>query len=361
MKHNTYKRLLAVVMATTMVMGGSMVAFAGEVQTSGSTDGTGTSNGHLNKKVINVTLPVIASGTTPFAYTADPEGLVSQVAGDTKKLKDGTVVTANGDNVYFLNKAAEGGTDSYTSTSDKLKAINKSSHAIKLTVKAEVTEDANNLPLAEADTEIAAATTAKNALLYLGLNVKVGEATDTQSIVAEGTTIEATIDGVESNFEVVQADNEYKYQEKTGVDATTWKNAEIFVNGKCSTAEITADTVAPKVVYTWSWVDPAASREPSIAGGTTQAVLEENKPVVLNVDLGLGSAAATGIESAVWCGNNTDYLGKTMVYDSTAGTLTIDASTCTYMLNNADGSKNAVKIKFAGVDKEVTITFTAKP
>ena len=73
-----FKRFMAVALATTMVLGSSLTAFADEPTTSGGTDGSGTSEGHVDKEVINVVLPTVASGSTPFAYTMDPEHLIQE-------------------------------------------------------------------------------------------------------------------------------------------------------------------------------------------------------------------------------------------------------------------------------------------
>lgn len=72
------KRMLAIALAATMVFGSSLTAFADEPVTSGGTDGSGTSEGHVEKELINVVLPTVPSGSTPFAYTMDPERLIQE-------------------------------------------------------------------------------------------------------------------------------------------------------------------------------------------------------------------------------------------------------------------------------------------
>ena len=63
------KRMLAVALAATMVFGSSITAFADEPVTSGGTNGAGASEGHVDEELINVVLPTVPSGSTPFAYT----------------------------------------------------------------------------------------------------------------------------------------------------------------------------------------------------------------------------------------------------------------------------------------------------
>ena len=75
------KKILAAALAATMVFGSSLTAFAADPVTSGGSDGAGASEGHLEKKVVNVVLPTIASGDTPFSYTMDPERLIRETSG----------------------------------------------------------------------------------------------------------------------------------------------------------------------------------------------------------------------------------------------------------------------------------------
>mgnify|MGYP006916051196 CR=1 FL=1 len=107
MKRNKY---LALVLATTMVIGGSITVLAADT---GSVTGEGETLPHVSKKVTSVTLPVVSAVSDVFNYKVDPEGLINAAS----TLADGTAVAGNTDGVYFHNspKAASDGALTYTS------------------------------------------------------------------------------------------------------------------------------------------------------------------------------------------------------------------------------------------------------
>ncbi|SCW31698.1 hypothetical protein SAMN02910400_00320 [Lachnospiraceae bacterium C10] len=320
------KRMLAVALAATMVFGSSLTAFANEPVTSGETNGSGTSEGHVEKELINVVLPTVPSGSTPFAYTMDPERLIQET--DAAKYAEGTVFPEEDDTgVYFLT--AE---NTYANSSNTLQAINKSSCAITLTVKVKTTQNtAKDIALATSST--VATTGTPN--LYLGL--KVGD--ETKVVSAEEQTVTKNIAGVPSNFEVaVQTNAEtgaksYVYQEKAS--ATTWKAMNLSMEGAVSNLAVESDTTAPTVNVTWSYakatdgaeaatdaVDYTAQSAPAIA--TTTYTFSQDHAVEIDVNLGAGNKAATGITSITY--NNGSSTLDTSKYSLADGKLTISAA-----------------------------------
>lgn len=92
------QKIIALILASTMVAGSSMIAIAAD-QT-GNTTSTGTLIPHLNREIIDVTLPT--NTTTVFNYNIDPERIIN----DANKLINGstvTTVTPNDNGVYFAN------------------------------------------------------------------------------------------------------------------------------------------------------------------------------------------------------------------------------------------------------------------
>ena len=322
------KRMLAVALAATMVFGSSLTAFADEPVTSGGTNGSGTSEGHVEKELINVVLPTVPSGSTPFAYTMDPERLIQET--EAAKYAEGTVFPEENDTgVYFLT--AE---NTYANTSNTLQAINKSSCPITLTVKVKTTQNtAKDIALATSST--VATTGTPN--LYLGLTV--GGATTV--ISAEEQTITKNIAGVPSNFEVaVQTNAEtgaksYVYQEKAS--ATTWKAMNLSMEGAVSNLAIESDTTAPTVSVTWSYakaadgaeaatdaVDYTANAAPSIA--TTTYTMVADTPIEIAVDLGVGNDAATTVSQVMDPTGVWDYLEHdAATYNSNTKKITLTA------------------------------------
>ena len=237
------KKFMAIALVATMVFGSCITAYADPV-TSETQNGTGSSEGHLNKEVLNFVLPVVPAQSTPFNYKMDPERLIRETEGAKYAGVTFLPEAADDTGVYFLN-----GTNTYDNTSTVLQAINKSSCNVTLTVKVKTTasEGGKDIALAESDT----VATEGNPNLYLGL--KVGN--DTTVVSGTEKTVTKIIAGVPGNFETAVVDNAYTYREKA--DATTWKAINISMEGKVSNLAIASDATAPTVNVTWSYAKAA--------------------------------------------------------------------------------------------------------
>ncbi len=91
------QKIIALILASTMVAGSSMMAIAAD-QT-GTTTSTGTLIEHLDREILDVTLPTVSN---TFNYNIDPERIIN----DANKLINGstvTNVTPNENGVYFAN------------------------------------------------------------------------------------------------------------------------------------------------------------------------------------------------------------------------------------------------------------------
>ena len=110
-----YKKILACVLAGSMVMGSSFAIFADE---SGSTSGAGSLDIVEKADVFKVVLPSIPeSGDTTFNYILDPTGVIKS----TEAEKYNGATFADGKTVYFANQpTTDSGAVSYSDTSDAL-------------------------------------------------------------------------------------------------------------------------------------------------------------------------------------------------------------------------------------------------
>lgn len=278
---NKFSKVIALTLSATMIFGSSLTAFAEDpdpaapaaASTSGESTGAGASEGHVEKKATSVILPTIAEGATPFAYTMDPERLISETS--HAKYGDTVEFPASGDTGVYFNNGKKGGNGDdkdnivYANSSVAQTVTNKSSHSIDLTVKAEAVAGENDIPLV-ASTDIEEA---EEASLYLGL--KVGDAAAVAVDEETAATKTVTIEGTAGNFDIfVTSDGkgyeyralnlaEYKALNEANADATqddydaTWKTSEFKLEGAVTEGkEITSNTSAPSVKVTWSWVDP---------------------------------------------------------------------------------------------------------
>ncbi len=286
-----FKKVLAVVLSTTMVIGGSITAFAEDAPTSGSADGAGASEGHVDKEIVDVVLPTTT--TTTFAYTMDPERLIT--ATDAAKYAEGTVFPTTGDTgVYFLTEA-----NKYENTSNKVQVINKGAVDQMLTVEAQLTASEGGKDIAIlSDVPDAEATTAG---LYLAAKV----AKVTQALSTNKATWIINLEGNDDNYVVAVKDNAYVYQKKTS-GLSAWKAADIEVTGAVTDGiAVESDTTAPKITLTWKF-EAIPDTAPSWTANTelsdvsetpeTPAITDEDAHLVwYNGTFWLGSSASAGL------------------------------------------------------------------
>ena len=164
---NNYKKILAGVLATSMVLSSSMVALADE----GRTTGSGKVEGALSHDVFRVVLPTEESYTGAFDYVMDPLGLLLDT--NNTKYEGYKFDNTSGGLLYFHNntKAAASPFYTYTNESDALTVQNKSTKAVNLTVKVTATS-VDGIPMTTDDTFGASGTADTDTSLYLAL---VGE------------------------------------------------------------------------------------------------------------------------------------------------------------------------------------------
>lgn len=237
-----YKKILAVGLAASMVMGSSVVAFAAE--------GTGTGSGSLDvvekSDVFQVQLPT-DSGTT-FNYILDPTGVIKA----TEAEKYGGATFADDATVFFANApTTEGGAISYSATSDAIKAVNKSTMDVQIKVKASVAA-ASGITMASSSTFDSADTTAG---LYLALKDSDTNNSDT-AITTNGVELTSTITALADAYETKYVDGKYVKQLKA--DVTGFKEYTFQLTGACNPKGQWAGLTEtpPTVNVVWSITDP---------------------------------------------------------------------------------------------------------
>ena len=369
------KKFVALALATTMVLGNSLTAFAEETNTGNST-GAGTSEGHVDKKATNVVLPTEVANST-FAYTMDPERLIVETSHE--KYGDAVEFPASNDTGVYFNNGPKGGDGAdkdnviYANTSKALDVVNKSSHSIDLTVKAEAVAGNNDIPLV-AQSDI---TDAEAASLYLGL--KVGSAAAETVLADTAATKTVSIAGTVGNFKTavknVDGVKSYEYRaltlaeykalagnsEKTQAEYdATWAKTSFNLEGEVTRdLQITSSTTAPSVKVTWSWVDPSANAAPSIT--PTSGILSSSA-IEINYNLGLGDDAATSVTGITFGDTNKNDSGTVAssfyTVDAENNKITLSAD---YMAILANDGYTTVKFTIAfDNNKTASIVLTAE-
>ena len=147
-----FKKIAALGLAFTMVLGSGVTAFATETEnnvtasqaSAAEITGTGTED-YVNKNVMKVTLPTSERMDAIFDYRLDPQGLIAK-----SKSYAGTTVTGTATGIVFLNTA--NGKSTISNTSDPLTITNKSSIPVDLSVEVALTAADGGLALSTVST-----------------------------------------------------------------------------------------------------------------------------------------------------------------------------------------------------------------
>jgi len=250
MKNNVLKKVLATVMASTMVLGASMTVMA--EGTAQEATGTGTFEGVEPElpEVTSVTLPTASSAASYFNFTADPAGLMRKYGGSEvtatlpEEAKDTGIYFATADNKFAAK-------------SQELSVTNENARPIDVTVSIAVAgDDYDDMTFASSGTWEAED---KENEIYLAVAEKDADP-DNKAVLngSEVSSLTMQIAGTESNYEVKRTVTDgkasYAYALKTG--DLTWESAAFYAEGAINkNAEWKDETVtAPSIKVTWDWV-----------------------------------------------------------------------------------------------------------
>lgn len=243
------KKIIAVGLAATMVLGSSVTAFAEE----GTGTGAGKLEGTVDTEVFSVVLPTVAEDGSTLAFTLDPEGLISKTS---SAAYSGATF---GDGTLFFKNVETGAANNYSNTSDTLTIVNKSSVQADVTVTAKITDN-TGIGLST-DKTFADDTTASMYMAIIDSDNADGVAIADASGATVTATIAAAADGAyEYSW---SADGGYKYELKADADDTLFSKYEFKLTGASNAAGdwSALAAAAPKVELVWNVV--AHSEAPS--------------------------------------------------------------------------------------------------
>lgn len=230
------KKIIAFVVASTMIVGSSMTAFAADTDITTNTgegagsEATGTgSSAWYDTNVMKVVVPTLAGA---FDYKVDPEGAVSQ-----SKNWEGTTVTSVEDStgLVFKNTVAE---NSYkvTNSSDPFTLTNKSAIPVEVSVTYKVAAaDSNPLAIdnfsttADFSNTTAAADNSSKAL-YLALKPS-NDKTQVFNKEATGQSFTTTLLTGFDGYKVDYDSTNKKYTFAADEDYKNWPTSEFVLTG----------------------------------------------------------------------------------------------------------------------------------
>jgi len=344
------KKLLTVVLTTSMVVGCTVTAFAD----AGVGEGSGTyEGGEMKYPTLSVTLPTIPSGT--YDYIADPNGLIA--ATSAARYDEATFTGSSG--IFFLTEdAVEGGAKAkYTNKSKAQSVENNNAQDIDVTIKLEQ-KTAGSEIIKYADSATFEATDKENKL-YLAVT---DDAQTDAKVAALGAntvaTLTTTVEGVPDNYvENWDEDDGYSYILKGADDLEDWNSCSYILTGALNTNATWGDAVTfPEIKVTWSFKEHTDNAAPSIA--TTSYTMAADTPITVQYALGVGDLAAESIKSVIWDAYPTNNLYTNTTYitkDVDAKTFTLTATSINNMIAR-DGNSQTLKVTFDD-DTVVTLTF----
>jgi hypothetical protein len=343
------KRLVAVLMATTMVVGGSVTAFA----TPGTDNGTGTYEGNDVTFAAATTLTVPTAPSTGFAYIADPNGLIRE-SGSAHYEKATWADTAKG--VFFKTSGDATNGYAYSEKSAALEVVNKNAAPIVVSAKiAQKTGD--NGSVVFTDDATFAGSTAGTVSTTKSIYIAVTDGANTKAIAAGGAEVELPIAvaGKVGNYELVwdSTNSVYKYDLKSGItteDATKWNKTSFYVTGVLNENADWSGTgiTFPAITVTW---DVAAGAAPikiksgkAAEGSLTYA--PSTATTIKAVKLGATELAATVI-------------GRTDPSGSTPGKISMTAANATTLYNTIKGQADGLTltVEYADGHTEPVVLF----
>jgi hypothetical protein len=356
MFNKSLKKKVAVLLTGVMVLGMSVTAFA-KTGTAVESDGAGNFEGHVNRKVVDVTLPTVSANTTPFSFIYDAEGLLKETTAAY-----GAGYTFTGDNVYF--KTAD---KTFGKQSQKFTVSNNSSVSVNITLKVAVTPG-------EKDPALVAEASLPNSYnpstnpvsgapsLYLGLVVDgdataAGDAKGTYVVSGNGVEKTFNVDGVPGNYTVsinevgeTSYPHEYEFKIKDS-GLAPWKAIDFQLEGAANIVENAKDMTAPDLKVTWNYEGDDGDE-----GGSSSTPVEAYAVFTQN-NFWVGTADGVGIEGldsvskvTKFTINDVDVLSKATVQSEFLKVTWADASS----LGLQAASSFTIKATVSGVDYAVT-------
>ncbi|MCH5261308.1 MAG: hypothetical protein J1F42_00180 [Lachnospiraceae bacterium] len=350
-----FKKITAVTMAATMLLGSSLtVSAAGPT---GGDTGSGSYEGYVDEtSVFSASIPTNAANV--FNFFVDPNGLLEETGYARLTGKSAADFEA-GATLFFTRTGAE---KEFGKDSDKVTAKNMSSYDVNIEVSATVT-GIDGITMAESDT---IAPEEQNPTLYLA----IVHDSDTEAVSAEeGGLLSGTIAGTPTNFEI-QYNTEkgkYEYAQKAADQLSDWATYDFYLTGACGGVWTDEQAEAtPEIALIWKITDPLAQEAPSIA--EPYYTMAAGKDVKIPVDLGAGDLAATGISKITFvkgaetkevaATNYTLANGMLTIKASYIDTLTVDSREYTITFNDAAKTKVKFTLRKAAAPSIATTTYT---
>lgn len=338
MKNARFTKLIAVATMAAMVLTPASVfaddSAEGATSGEGTIYGTGDLEDYVSKEVFRISLPTVSSTD----FTIDTQGLLHVASANDYKVEKGAI--------YFTNApAVSGDSSTYSSTSDPIEIINKSSFPIDVDVTVKVTPP-TGLTMVEEESALDSATAPS---LYLAMKEEKDEsATALKSGTNEAAT--KTLDGVaegEDGYVMSVSGDEYSYKLSDTFDVSKAARASYTLTGACDqAADWTAlkdESVATETVWTAKKAEETDS-EPKV--NVTAATYDRSQDLKISISLGSRTKAVEGVTKIGYSSTETGTY-TTLASDKWSQTTTYVTFNSGQFSSASSGDIRYLKIKFS--------------
>lgn len=330
------KKIVAGILSASMLLGTSAMAFADNLSSGGTNSNPSGVEDFVSTDVFDVVVPTNATADT-FKFILDPQKLITLTSGAAYSEK-----FVSGGTLYFKNTSgnanftSEGGVGyDYSSKSDQLTVINKSTMDVDVTITASLTS-AGSLQFTNDGTFTSSGDTAPK--VYLAL-VNVEKGLGSAGAIATTATDTTLLSGAEAGaYEFVHSGgHKYKYSLTSDADSNpAFSRMNFYVTGSANPyGDFTAaKNATPVLNVTWRVV-PHSTASSMNSDGTSSG--------------GSGSGSTS----------TTPSLSATSV-SSTSNTVTVSNGTVSkIVLNKTDGREVELTLDNQYSISGSTITFKA--
>lgn len=352
-----FKKLIACVLAATLVLGSTTVFFGAEKTTSTEVNlgGGGNFEGTVDTEIFNVKVPTVNVATnTAFDFILDPEGLIETTTGAAHK-------TASGDAIEFVTygsmyfKVTDG---KYDVKSQVLTAENKSSVDVNITLQASVTVPASNSAVTFV-TDKAWTASDEGLEIYLA----VAEVTEvsgdtvtlgTETAIANTATVTSSLvkfNAYKTIYDTSTGKYQYVIDDTLNVTADTYS---FCLTGACNTEADWSDydeNANPTISIVWKveMVGAEAKVVTDINGGVYTADMSKSSGVTFNYTAADG-VTITAIKGGAVGNAATDFMSYATI-DATNKKVTIKG-----IWTSASGQRDLAFTFSDGTTKTITVT-----
>lgn len=356
-----FKKLIACVLAATLVLGSTTVFFGAEKTTSTEVNlgGGGNFEGTVDTEIFNVKVPTVNVATnTAFDFILDPEGLIETTSGAAHKTSDSSVTFVTYGSMYF--EVTDG---KYDVKSQVLTAENKSSVDVNITLQASVTVPPSNSAVTFV-TDKAWTASDEGLEIYLA----VAEVTEvsgdavtlgTETAIANTATVTSSLvkfDAYKTIYDTSTGKYQYVIDDTLNVTADTYS---FCLTGACNTEADWSgydETANPTISIVWKVEMVGAEVEDIVSPTPTIVKREYTVPkadLTVALQLGTDDTAATGI-STVKLGAAADSFATTN--NLTKCTLSSDKTSLTLPLATLFSGATSGDVRYV----QITFNDTAK-